>query len=856
MPDERSLDPERLIRLEALFTAAREIAPAERAAWLAREIPDDPALRREVAELLACDRPTATLEREVQGGLCDLASDAEECPAEIAGHRVLRRIGMGGMGVVFEVEQHEPRRRIALKLMRGWLAPSARERFAREIELLARLDHPHIAKILFAGRTESGQPFLAMELVEGPTLAAWAQSGPSRARRLELLEKLARAVEHAHQRGVLHRDLKPANILVAADDEPKIIDFGVARLVEESSGTQLTSERELVGTLPYMSPERFQGPGATIDTRADVYALGVIGYELLCGKLPYEFEGKGLTEVVRMLLHAEPVPLSRRDPSLRGDLEAILARACAPEPERRYPSASLLALDLEHLRRDEPVSASSTTRFYLLRKLVRRHRGLAAGILLAVVSLGVGLGIALRALADARRAESAARAAGSQADRERDKALAEARAADDVSRRLAYVLEAPATTGLPGDLRFADVLELATAQLGRALEARPEIETRVRAALARAYLLVGRPAQAEAEFARARELGAPPSEEERRKLRLLGIELHFARERFAAAEAEARALLAEPEFVAQPAGEEALRVRDIAWRSACAQGSTERVVEEVRGLLESAAEIADPSARDRLRGVGQLGLAHAELTRGNHAAAKASYDILITSPMPQILFSGEYWNRRRIELRSALIDARLARPESSPPIDARTLLAIARSLIELDQPARAEPLLLEALERARSREPVDDGLLEALALQLGRAQQVLARNAEAIPWMEEALAAAQRSRRDDRVLNARVNLFVALHLSGRHEQALERSADLEAELERAKLSPQLFDVLRLRGVAFGRLGRFEEGERSLLRAVEQAHAHGRRPREVPELVELYEAWGKPEEAQRWRIGGR
>ncbi|MBL8898002.1 MAG: serine/threonine protein kinase [Planctomycetes bacterium] len=858
MADERPLDASRLSRLEALFTAAREIAPAERSAWLARELPADLALRREVEELLSCDRPTGALERGVLGDLREFASDAEECPAAIAGHRVLRRIGMGGMGVVFEVEQSEPRRRIALKLMRGWLAPSARERFAREIELLARLDHPHIAKILFAGRTESDQPYLAMELVEGPTLAAWAGSGPSRTRRLELLEKLARAVEHAHQRGVLHRDLKPANILVAANDEPKIIDFGVARLVEESSGTQLTADRELVGTLPYMSPERFQGPGATVDTRADVYALGVIGYELLCGRLPYDFEGKGLTEVVRMLLHAEPVPLSRRDPALRGDLEAIIARACAPEPERRYPSASLLALDLEHLRRDEPVSASSTTRFYLLRKLVRRHRGLAAGVLVAALSLVAGLVVALLALEDARRAESEARAAEARADRERQTAVLEAQAADEVSRRLAFVLETPASAGLSGDLRFADVLDLATVQLGSELEVRPEIEARVRGALARAFLLVGRIAQAEAQLDRLRASGVLESAEwrQRLKLRLTSIELHFRSQRFAAAEDEARRLLAEKTLAEHPASDEALLTRDLAWRSACAQGKAREVTEEARRFLALAQELGGNTVADRLFGASQFGLATAELALQNYAGAKAAMDRALVPNVMRALLQHEYWKRRDVELRGGVVDARLALRDAGRPLETRSLFGLARALCDLDQPARAVPLLVEALEQVRAREPLNSDELATGATQLGLALRALGREDEVLPWMEEALAAAQRSMREDRILNARVNVTIALHRAQRFEEMLERSEGLDRDLERAKLGPQLYDVVRMRGIALGRLQRFEEGEASLLRAVRLAEANGRQIRVMPELVELYEAWGKPEEAGRWRAAGR
>ncbi len=342
-----------------------------------------------------------------------LDDDAPGAPAgvDVPGFRILRKLGEGGMGVVFEAEQQTPRRRVALKLVRGGgIADDLRVRlFKREADMLARLEHPNIAAIYATGRTPSGHDWFAMELVEGETLGEWMARTGSRPRdmdalrdRLELFRAICDAVSYAHQRGVIHRDLKPSNLVVTpapagstasdtARPRVKVLDFGLARLTEtDAEGETAASHTGAVrGTLPYMSPEQARGDVAAIDVRTDVYALGVILYELLAGRRPYDVPS-GLLEAVRAISEAPPRPMAetwpgpgRPDP----DLETITRKALAKDAVDRYASADALNEDVRRWLASEPILARPPSTIYQIRKLVARHRApfLAAAAMLALI---------------------------------------------------------------------------------------------------------------------------------------------------------------------------------------------------------------------------------------------------------------------------------------------------------------------------------------------------------------------------------------------------------------------------------------------------------------------------------------
>ena len=311
-------------------------------------------------------------------------------------YRILRPIGDGGMGVVYEAEQEQPRRRVALKLIRPGMAGKATlRRFERETQALGRLQHPGIAQIYDAGAVRTGfgpQPYFAMELIRGRTPGEYVKQHQLSVReRLELVAKVAEAVHHAHQRGIIHRDLKPSNILVDETGQPKVLDFGVSRAIDDSAAhTHQTEMGQLLGTVAYMSPEQVTGDPHEIDIRTDIYALGVILYELLAGRPPYSVEGN-LHEALTAVREAEPTPLGTLVRDFKGDIETIAAKALEKDKNRRYTSAAELAADIRRFLSEQPIIARPQTATYQLKKFARRHKVVvtAAAVVTAALLLGV-----------------------------------------------------------------------------------------------------------------------------------------------------------------------------------------------------------------------------------------------------------------------------------------------------------------------------------------------------------------------------------------------------------------------------------------------------------------------------------
>ena len=328
--------------------------------------------------------------------------------ASIARYRIIRQIGEGGMGVVYEAEQEHPSRTVALKVLKpGFATPELLRRFEDEAQALGRLQHPGIAQIYEAGTADTGsgpQPYFAMELIRGTFLTEYASTRHLGTReRLALVAKVAEAVHHAHQRGLIHRDLKPGNILVDEGGQPKIVDFGVARVIDlEVQRTVQTDIGRLIGTLAYMSPEQAGADPFEIDIRTDVYALGVLLYELLSGR-PM-FVKKRLDEAIQAIREEDPARLSSVNRAYRGDIETITAKALEKDKTRRYTSAAELAADIGRYLRDEPIVARPASAGYQLRKFARRNQGLMAGAVAGLSALLIGLGAATWQTARARQA--------------------------------------------------------------------------------------------------------------------------------------------------------------------------------------------------------------------------------------------------------------------------------------------------------------------------------------------------------------------------------------------------------------------------------------------------------------------
>jgi tetratricopeptide (TPR) repeat protein len=488
-------------RVKALFQSAIERSdPAERRAFLDREVGDDSALRERLNALLAAhDQPPGALDLPLDAGL-GASSDhpdatgtfSSEAPIRpdadgptrgigngeaaipldtvIAGRYKLRQvIGEGGMGSVYLAEQLRPvKRLVALKLIKpGMDTRTVLARFESERQALALMDHPHIAKVLDAGSTDQGRPFFVMELVKGVPITEYCDRlclGITE--RLAIFRHVCSAVQHAHQKGIIHRDLKPSNVLVESHDEkpvPKVIDFGLAKA---TSGMKLTDQSLftafglVTGTPMYMAPEQASFNALDVDTRADIYALGVVLYELLTGSTPIRRETiqrAALDEMLRVIREDEPpTPSSRIStsdalPSLaanrhieptrlsrfvRGDLDWIVMKALAKERHRRYDSAIGLADDVERFLRHEPVSAGPPTAAYRMRKFVRRHRGRVVAAALVLLALVAGVAGTTLGLIEARRQGRIA-VAEAAAKEEARRAEAEQRARAEDQRRQA-----------------------------------------------------------------------------------------------------------------------------------------------------------------------------------------------------------------------------------------------------------------------------------------------------------------------------------------------------------------------------------------------------------------------------------
>jgi WD40 repeat protein/tRNA A-37 threonylcarbamoyl transferase component Bud32 len=394
-----SLASERYQRVRELFHATCEREEADRCAFLDEACGEDDELRAEVESLLAHDQERSGPPRDFESGIglgllakTAAIDGAGVLPERIGRFRIKRVLASGGMGTVYEAVQEHPRRVVAVKVMRlGVLSQSALRRFEYESQILACLRHAGIAQVYEAGTHggAGGVPYFAMEYIPGArTITEYAEDKRlSTRQRLELFTKVCEAVQHGHQRGIVHRDLKPGNILVDETGQPKIIDFGIARVTDADMAiaTLQTDVGQLVGTLQYMSPEQCAGIPTEVDTRCDVYALGVVLYELLTGELPYDVSSSSPFEAPRVIREQEPRRPSSISRNLRGDLETIVLKALEKEKTRRYQSAGELAADIRRYERGEPIEAKRDSAFYVLGKTLRRHRGLVAGATLVVV---------------------------------------------------------------------------------------------------------------------------------------------------------------------------------------------------------------------------------------------------------------------------------------------------------------------------------------------------------------------------------------------------------------------------------------------------------------------------------------
>lgn len=434
-----------------------------------------------------------------------VVSGAQATPGDRIGkYTVTGVLGTGGMGVVYRATQDRPQRSVALKLLKpGVATPTMLRRFEFEAEVLGRLTHPGIAAIYEAGTasTPAGEaPFFAMEVVEGRPLDEHCRVHELGVRAcLELIAAVGDAVHHAHAKGVVHRDLKPANILVTAAG-PKVLDFGVARLSDERQRAQTlaTLEGQLVGTVPYMAPEQVAGKPEDIDTRTDVYALGVIAYQLLAGRLPFELEGKTVYESARIITEQDRPRLGIVDRSLRGDVETIVAKAMARERAQRYQSAAELAADVRRYLRDEPIEARPPGTLYHLGKFAKRNKALVGATAAVIVVLAGSVGVVSGLLARAVAAEGEARVAREAAELEAELAVQSA----GFARRIITGIDPEVASARDTSL-LRDLVERAGARIEAQPPSHPTVEAGGRDMIGRALVAIGDVGRGEDHLSRA-----------------------------------------------------------------------------------------------------------------------------------------------------------------------------------------------------------------------------------------------------------------------------------------------------------------------------------------------------------------
>jgi serine/threonine protein kinase len=818
---------ERWRRVRALFDQAVELPAEGRRSFLDGLPEEERGLRGDVESLLAS-----------ADGLGDfLAAPAAEdaglaaarVPDAIGPYRVLRQIGAGGMGTVYLAERSdaEYRREVAIKVVqRGMGSDFILRRFRTERQILAALDHPNIARLFDGGTTEDGLPYFVMEHIVGEDLLAYAEARRLTVReRIALFREVCSAVAYAHQRLVVHRDLKPGNVIVTEEGVPKLLDFGLAKLLEpdsSGSGAEMTATGVRIFTPEYASPEQVRGGPVT--TASDVYSLGVVLYRLLTGQSPYRVPTRSPEAISRAVLEQDPVRPSSATVSgaraLRGDLDTIVARALRKEPERRYGSAEQLSEDLRRYLEGLPVHARRGTLRYRTAKFVRRHTGGLAAAALLVLSLVGGLAASLWQMRQARH--------------ERDHAQLEAAKAREVTAFVRRLFESSGPRRMRGEkLSVQDVLQAGAARVDRELADQPELQASLLALLASVYIDMGafdraEPLAERSVALRERVLG-PDHPVTAESLTLLGT----CRARRFDVEG-ARTVLRRAIAIRERAG-----LRDSALAESLNRlGTLEREVRrlsDAEALIRRAVSIEEERQGPNLHkwlsnlaiveeDLGNFGQAQRLLERaleiGVRREGKVDVELDVTLiNLATVLRDLEEFDRARelFEQAAAVDEAAFGRPAGYDLGQLGELLVATRDF----------PRAREVLERSRhSLETTlgPDHVAVARPVQyMGRLDLAQKRPREAMPLLRRALSIRERAgaiERDELAVNL-VDLAAAtdeLEGPAAAEPILRRALAIQRDVLAAG-HPQLVPSLTALGRVLRRLGRVEEAEPLLEEAV-------------------------------------
>jgi serine/threonine protein kinase/tetratricopeptide (TPR) repeat protein len=871
---------------QSLFIAALEIDdPAERAAFLDRACASDPALRQRIERLLErhqesgsfLDSPGPELETTIN-------EPGRERPGTVVGpYKLLEQIGEGGMGLVFVAEQSHPvRRQVALKLVKpGMDTRQVLARFEQERQALALMDHPNIAKVLDGGDTDSGRPYFVMELVKGVPITRFCDDARLAPReRLGLFLQVCAAVQHAHQKGVIHRDVKPSNVLVAVHDRvpmAKVIDFGVAKALgqELTDRTLYTGFAQMLGTPLYMSPEQAGQSGLDVDTRSDIYSLGVLLYELLTGTTPFDrerFRAVGFDEIRHIIREEEPPRPSTRvgtlgpaaatlsanrrsDPRrlsqlLRGELDWIVMKCLEKDRDRRYETANGLALDVERYLADEPVAAGPPSAGYRLRKFAWRHRGpvLAASVILLSLVGGV-VGTTL-GLFEARRHEQAAVRSAEQEKNAHAAAVeseADTRAFADFLAN--YVLAATRPEGVQGgvgrNVTMEEALVKAEPKLGDVFRDRPRAEALARHEIGVTWRNLGKYAQAERHLRRALELrqqqfGADAAETIA-SLNSLGVTLTQAGRAPEAIPLLERALKS-LEATRGPDHTDTLRTMNNlagAYLEAGEPGRALRLFEEslerqratlgpdhphtLMGMHNVASTCRDAGNRDRALPLLEEALAKQKATlRPDHPDTLGTMNTLALV----------YQDAGKLRRALALLEEALAKQRATLGLDhpdtLRTMNNLATAHREAGKLDRAVPLLEEALEKHRTTLGPDHPHTLLIMINLAGAYQDAGQLGRALPIFEEVLEKQKTKLPPDHphTLSSMNALARAYQAAGKPDRAVPLLVEAQAK-QKARLGPDhphTLSSMKHLGLAYQAAGKLDLALPLLEEALERRKA--------------------------------